>query len=89
MGSILLQELSSPGCHNCKAFDEFWHSVEKDFPNVTYKNVSILDAEGQELAVKHGIFSSPGIIINGELFSTGGVNKDAFLAKIKELSKTS
>jgi hypothetical protein len=35
---------------------------------------------------KYQIFASPGIIINGELFSTGGVNKEAFLEKLKELS---
>ena len=85
MTHVLLEELSSPGCHNCKAFEEYWHTIEKQYPQVEYKNVSILTPEGQALAVKHGIFASPGIVINGELFSTGGVNKDDFLKKITEL----
>ena len=87
MAEVILQELSSPGCHNCKAFEEYWHSIEKDFPNVRYQNVSILHPDGQALAIKHGIFASPGIVLNGELFSTGGVDKVKFLEKIRELSK--
>lgn len=87
MKEIVLEELSSPGCHNCAAFKEFWEGVKADWPNVSFKEVSIVDAEGQEMVQKYQIFASPGIIINGELFSTGGVNKDAFIAKLTELSK--
>jgi len=84
--SIMLEELSSPGCHICKQFEEFWHSIEKDWPNVTYKNVDVTTPEGTELAQKYMIMASPGIIINGELWSTGGFNKDKFVEKLKELS---
>jgi len=83
---ILLEELSAPGCHNCKAFEEFWGSIEKDWPKVTYKNISVTTPEGQELVQKHTIMASPGIVLNGELFSTGGVDKEKFVAKLKELS---
>lgn len=86
MKAILLEELTAPGCKICKLFEEFWHSIEKDWPNVTYKNISLLSPEGQEMAQKHMILASPGIILNGELFSTGGFDKKAFLAKLKELS---
>ena len=86
MNTIEVVELSSPGCHNCAAFKEFWETEKANWPTVTLKEVSILDTEGQELVQKHQIFASPGILINGELFSTGGVNKDQFLAKLKELA---
>lgn len=87
MKPVLLEELSSPGCTHCKAFEEFWHSVEKNWPNVIYKNTSILTPEGQELASKHMVFASPGIFVNHELFATGGYNKDQFLTKLKEVSE--
>lgn len=87
MKEVILEELSSPGCQHCKAFEEFWHSIEKDWPNVKYRNVSVLTPEGTELVGKHMIFASPGIILNGELFSTGGVDKGRFVEKLKELSK--
>lgn len=86
MKEIILEELSSPGCHNCAEFEKWWHTVEGGWQNVKYKNVSILSPEGQELASKHMIMASPGIILNGELFCTGGVDKVKFLAKLTELS---
>jgi alkyl hydroperoxide reductase subunit AhpF len=87
MKEITVEALSSPGCHNCQVFEDFWNSVASEYPNVKYRHIEITDPEGMEMASKYSIFSSPGIVVNGELFSTGGVNKDEFLAKIKELSK--
>lgn len=87
MGNVILEELSAPGCQICKAFEEFWHSIEKDWPNVTYKNISVTTPEGQELAGKYMIFSSPGIIINNELWATGGFDKQKFIEKLQETSK--
>lgn len=88
MKDIVLEELSSPGCHNCEAFKAFWEEEKKNWPNVTFKDVSIITPEGQEMVQKYQIFASPGIIINGELFSTGGINKNEFLAKLKAVSAT-
>ena len=87
--SVELVELSSPGCHICKQFEEFWHTIEKDWPSVKYKNVSVITPEGQEIVQKHMIMASPGIILNDELWSTGGFNKDKFVEKLKELSEES
>lgn len=87
MKQVVLEELSSPGCHMCKAFEEFWHTVEKDWPNVAYKNISVVTPEGQMLAGKHMIFASPGIILNGELWATGGFDREKFIQKLKELSQ--
>ena len=88
MKEVELLELSAPGCTHCKAFQEFWHSAEEDWPNVKFREVSVVTPEGQVLAGQHMIFASPGIILNGELFSTGGVNEEKFLAKVKELSQS-
>lgn len=86
MKEVVLEELTSPGCHNCAAFKEFWDKEKVNWPNVTFKEVSLTTPEGQEMVQKYQIFASPGIILNGELLSTGGVNKDDFIAKLKELS---
>ena len=86
MKEITLDVLASPGCAVCRAFEEFWHSIEKDFPNVKFRHIEVTGPEGQELALKYTIMASPGIILNGELFATGGFNRDDFIAKLKELS---
>lgn len=83
---ITLDVLASPGCVHCKEFEDFWHTIEKDWPNVTCKHVDVTTPEGQEMAGKFMIFTSPGVVINGELFSTGGVDKEKFITKLKELS---
>ena len=85
MKEIMLEELSAPGCQICKQFEEFWHSIEGQFPNVKYKNISVASPEGMEMAGKYEIFASPGIIINGVLWATGGFDKEKFVAKLKEL----
>lgn len=86
MSEIILEELTSPGCHNCAAFKAFWDEEKEEWPNVTFKEVSIVEPEGQEMVQKYQIFASPGIIINGELFATGGIDQEKFLEKLKELS---
>lgn len=88
MSDINVIELSSPGCHNCAAFKEFWEGESVNWPQVNFREVSLTEPEGQELVQKYQIFASPGIIINDELFCTGGVNQDDFKAKLKELSAT-
>jgi hypothetical protein len=86
MKDVTLVELSSPGCRNCYLFETFWHSIEKDWPNVKFQKVDILTPEGQSLAQKYMIMASPGIILNNELWATGGFHKEKFLEKLKELS---
>ena len=86
MKPVTLETISSPGCTHCAAFEEFWRSIEKDWPNVTYKNISIITPEGQAIAGKHMIFASPGILLNGELHATGGLDKEKFLSALKEVS---
>ena len=86
MKPITLEVLASPGCHNCKAFEEFWHSIEKDWPHVSFHHIEATTPEGQEMAGKYMIFASPGIILNGELWATGGFDKEKFVEKLKELS---
>lgn len=87
MKPIELVELTSPGCQICRAFEEFWHSIEKDWPNVAYKKVDVTTPEGQGLAQKYMIFASPGIILNGEVWATGGFNRESFIKKLSELSR--
>lgn len=87
MKQVLLEELSTPGCQHCAAFRAFWHVIEKDWPNVVFKEIILTTPEGQALVQKYMIFASPGIILNGQLFSTGGVNQKEFVEKLKELSK--
>lgn len=86
MNSVKLEVLTAPGCTHCHEFLEYWEKEKTNWPNVTMEEVSILTPKGQELVGKHQIFASPGILLNDELFATGGVSKGKFLEKLKTLS---
>jgi len=86
MKPVLLEVLTSPGCTHCRTFFEFWNSVESDWPNVTLDEYSITTSEGQALVSKYHVFSTPGVILNGELFSEGGVQTKPFLEKLHSVS---
>lgn len=85
---IKVTEISTPGCSHCAEAKKFLEEeIKPKFPNVEIENISVLEPAGQELVAKHMIFTAPGILINGELFSTGGINKQEFIKKLEELSK--
>lgn len=86
MRSVSLEVLSAPGCQVCKVFEDFWHSIAKSWPNVAFRRVEITTEEGQNFAQKYMILASPGIILNGELWASGGFDRDKFINKLKELS---
>ena len=86
MKKINLILISTEGCAHCHRFKEFWKEAGKDWPEVTYKEIDATTPEAQPLLQKHMIMASPGIVINDELFATGGFDEDAFLEKLKELS---
>lgn len=87
MKNITLEVLTAPGCTHCHEFLEYWKTIAGDWPNVALKEIQLVTPEGQELVQKHQIFTSPGILLNGELFATGGFNKQKLLEKLKKLSE--
>ena len=86
---IILEEMFAPGCHTCKAFEMMWETIKGNFPQVELRRVDITSERGQELIAKYMIFASPALIINGELFSTGGFDKEKLITKLNVLSHLS
>ena len=86
MKQVVVEEVFSPGCHTCKELEALWETIKGDFPNVDFRRVDVTTEQGQELVQKHMIFASPGVVINGALFSTGGFSKEKLITKLKELS---
>jgi len=80
-----IQFLTMPGCHNCEAAQKIFDEIMPDFPNIEVEKIDIATDAGQELVQKYSIMASPGIIINDELFSAGGVNREKLIEKLKSL----
>lgn len=82
---IKIQSVSVPGCVECAHFEKFWEGIKGDFPKVEMEKRDATTPEGLLLNAQYGIMAAPGIIINDELFSMGGINKERFIARLKEL----
>ena len=87
MSKVVIQELSSPGCSHCAAAKEMLENeIKPQFPNVEIEYIDMMTEQGQKVVQDYGIMSSPGIIVNGELFSMGGLDKNKLIKKIQSLS---
>lgn len=87
MKKVKIQEISTPGCVHCaEARKMLEQEIKKQFPQVDMEFIDMLSEKGQKMVAEHSIFASPGIIINGELFSAGELNKSKLIDKIKSLS---
>ena len=81
-----VQFLTMVGCHNCEAAKKIFDEVLPDFPGVEVEEIDMATEEGQKLVQEYSVMASPGIVINGELFSTGGVNREKLIEKFKSLA---
>ncbi len=87
MKTIKIQELSTQGCSHCKEARKILEQeIKSQFPNAEMEFIDMLTDQGQKMVQQYGIMSSPGIIVNGELFSMGGLDKNKLIEKIKKLS---
>ena len=79
-----IQFLTMVGCHNCAAAKKVLDKITADYPNIEVEEIDMVTPKGQKLVQKYAIMASPGIIIDNELFSTGGLNENKLLNKLKE-----
>lgn len=85
--AIKIQEITAPGCSHCaKAKEILENDIKPKYPEVEVEYIDMTTEQGQKMVSKYGIMASPGIIVNGELFSTGGLDKNKLEEKIKSLS---
>lgn len=82
-----IQFLTMPGCHNCAAAKKIFNEIMPDFPNVKIEEIDMMKEIGQKLVQKYSVMASPGIVINDELFSTGGVDRKKLVEKLESLKQ--
>ncbi len=84
---IDIQFVTVPGCHECAKAKTIFEELKPRYPEMKISEIDATSPAGMALVQKYGIFASPGIIVNGELFSTGALNKEAFIKKLDSLKK--
>lgn len=63
-------------------------TIKPDYQNLKIQEVDAESDEGQKLIQKYSILASPGILINDEFFSMGGVTKEQLRNKLDSFKGT-
>jgi alkyl hydroperoxide reductase subunit AhpF len=84
---INIQFVTVPGCHECAKAKQIFDELKPRYPQMHIEEIDATAPQGMELVQRYSIMASPGVVINGELFSTGALNKDEFIKKLDELKK--
>lgn len=82
---ISVQLVISPGCTHCAEVRKVLEELKPKYPAMQVEELDATTEKGMEFVVKHTIMASPGTIINGELFATGGINKNSLIKKLDSL----
>lgn len=56
------------------------------FPDVEVEYIDLFTEEGQKMMQEHNILFLPGIFVNGEFISFGGLDRDKLVKKLRELT---
>ncbi len=72
---------------HCEQAQKVIEKLKGEYPDLTIEEVEATTPAGQALIIKHGILSSPGILVNDEFFAMGGATEKQFRKKFEELKK--
>ena len=86
MATVRIQEVTSPGCTMCAAAKKMLEEEIKPlYPDIEIEYIEWTEPEGIEMIQNFGIMIMPGIIVNGELLSFGGLTKSDLIKKIESI----
>jgi len=86
MSKIKIQEITAGGCSKCAKVKEILENeIGPQFPDVEIEYIDMMSEQGLKMVQEYGIMSSPGVIVNGELFSVGSLDKGKLIEKIQAI----
>ncbi|MDP2685422.1 MAG: thioredoxin family protein [bacterium] len=80
--AINLKLVTREGCVHCARTKEILKKIKPEYPKLAVEEIDMTTSKGQELISKYSIMSSPGIIINDELFAMGGTTEKELREKL-------
>lgn len=83
---INIRLVTSIGCSECESAKQILQEAKTLFPAIKIEEIDVMSRRGIELTTKFGFMANPGMIINGEFFSSGALNKNQFFKKMQQLS---
>lgn len=86
MFHIKITQLSNPGCKKCaKVRETLENEVLPKFEDIKIEHIDLNSDNGQALALQHDVLASPGILVNGTLFSFGSLDAQKLIKTIMSL----
>lgn len=76
--------ITVPNCAQCAKAKHVIEKVQPDFPDLKVEYVDV--TQHPEILQQYRVLSAPGIVINGKLEYTGGLDETAFRDHLKKLS---
>ncbi len=76
--------ITVPNCVQCAKAKYVIQKVQPDFPDMKVSYVDV--TEHPEILQKYQVLSAPGIVINGKLEYTGGLDETVFRERLKKLT---
>ncbi len=76
--------ITVPNCVQCAKAKKVIEKVQPDFPDLKVEYIDV--TQQPAILQQYRVMSSPGIVINGKLEYTGGLDETAFRARLKQLA---
>ncbi len=77
--------LSKKDCIHCARTKEILNKIKPEYPELNITEIDMLTEKGQELVGDYSVTASPGVIINNQLFSMGGIDEKELKGKLDSL----
>ena len=76
--------ITTLGDARCAKAKHVIEKVRSDFPELKVDHIDV--TVNSEILQRHRMLAAPGIVLNGQLAYTGGLDVDAFCERLKKLS---
>lgn len=76
--------ITVPNCVQCAKARHVIEKVQPDFPELKVEHIDV--TVHPEILQQYRVLSAPGIVLNGQLEYTGGLDEDAFRERLKQLA---
>ena len=76
--------ITVPNCVQCAKAKHVIEKVQPDFPELKVEYIDV--TVHPEILQQYRVLSAPGIVLNGKLEYTGGLEEDAFRERLKQLA---
>ena len=73
----LLEYVTTPGCADCRRFEELLRRVQPDFPSLEVREVAGESERGLRISVSHGVLRFPVIVLDDEIIGIETISEDA------------